>query len=200
MKLSRAKEPPGGWRYPVAEGVTLTAMNEERLITQIHEYRLRNNIPPGDIERDIDTYYCTNWPEACQKEPSDYLGPSAPASPSREPLVNRVTRWVTTLIARMPRGGYPLASTAEVASRSLICASCPANKNWRTGCLGCSSNVAALLIQLRALRRTPHDSLLLACTFGGWANESAVHLSPAELVLTDQQKSEMPNKCWRKAL
>ena len=200
MKLGRVKQPPGGWHFVMPDGTKLTAMNETLLTNQIHEYRIRNGIPPGDIERDIDTYYCTNYPDACQKEPSDYLGASAPSLPPREPLVNRVTRWVTMLIQRMPRGGYPLAPSAEVARRSLICASCPANKIWRTGCLGCSSNVASLLIQIRSLRRTPHDHLLLACNFGGWGNESAVHLSAGELQLTDRQKEELPDRCWRKAL
>jgi len=181
------------------DGTRLTAINEEKLIAQIHEYRLRNNIAPGDIERDIDTYYCTNWPDACQKEPSDYAGPLAPSSPPREPMLNRVTRWVTTLIAKMPRGGYPMESASEVDRRALICGGCPANKPWKSGCPGCSSNVSALLLQLRGLRRTPHDSMLLACSFGGWANESAVHLSVKELALTDSQAAEMPTKCWRKA-
>lgn len=200
MKLGRVKQPPGGWHFVMPDGTKLTAINEEKLIQQIHEYRIRNGIAPGDIERDIDTYYCTNWPDACQKEPSDYAGPSAPSSPPREPLVNRVTRWTTSLIARMPRGGYAMVPGAEATRRALICASCPANKVWRTGCIGCSSNVAALLMQLRGLRRTAHDGTLLACAFGGWGNEAAVHLSPSETAITDSQKSEMPEKCWRKAL
>ncbi len=100
----------------------------------------------------------------------------------------------------MPRGGYALAASAEVARRALICASCPANKPWRSGCPGCSSNVSALLIQVRGLRRTPYDDMLYACNFGGWGNESAVHLSAAELPLTDRQKDELPVRCWRKVL
>lgn len=199
MKLGRIKQPPGGWHFVMPDGTKLTAMNEERLVAQIHEYRIRNNIPPGDIERDIDDYYCLNWPEACHKEPSDYLGPSAPSGPTREPLVNRVTRWVTSLIARMPRGGFAVVASDEAARRALICASCPANKQWRSGCLGCSSNVAALLTQLKGLRRTPQDDYLMACTFGGWGNEAAVFMNAGELPLTDSQKAEMPDKCWRKA-
>ncbi len=198
MKLGRVKQPPGGWRYPVAEGVMLTAINEEKLTNQIHEYRIRNGIAPGDIERDIDTYYCTNWPEACQKEPSDYT-PAAPRAPAHEPPMNRLTRWVTSLISRMPRGGYPLVSAGEAARRALICASCPANRPWKSGCPGCSSNVSSLLLQLRALRRTPHDGLLFACTFGGWGNESAVHLAVDQTPITEAQRADMPEKCWRKA-
>lgn len=181
------------------DGTRLTAINEERLTNQIHEYRIRNNIPPGDIERDIDTYYCTNWPEACQKEPSDYLGPSAPSAPPREPMMNRVTRWVTSLISRTPRGGFAMVPAAEAARRALICASCPANKPWRPqGCPGCSSNVAALLLQVRGLRRTPHDGMLYACNFGGWGNEAAVHFQFPETALTAAQVAELPDKCWRK--
>lgn len=201
MKLGRVKQPPGGWHFTVAPGVELRAMTETLLINQIHEYRLRNNIPPGDIERDIDTYYCTQWPEACQKEAADYAPHlSLPKDPPREPLLNRVTRWVTTLISRMPRGGYQMENAAVTNSRALICAGCPGNAPWRSGCLGCSSNVATLLLQVRGLRKTPHDGLLYACNFGGWANESAVHLSEKELQLTDAQKADLPARCWRKVL
>lgn len=200
MKLGRIKQPPGGWHFPVAAGVRLTAINEAALIEQIHEYRLRNNLPPGDIERDIDEYYCTNWPSACQKESRDY-GPalSGPRDAPREPLVNRVTRWVTTLINRQPRGGYPLVGGPEVSRRAVICAGCPGNKAWKTGCPGCTNNVSVLLLQVRALRKTNHDGQLFACNFGGWANETAVHLPMDQMELTDAQKAEMPARCWRLA-
>lgn len=173
-------------------------MNESLLIQQIHEYRIRNNIPPGDIERDIDNYYCTEYPSACQKEASDYNPALARTSePAREPMVNRVTRWVTTLISRMPRGGYTLAATTDVNRRGMVCSGCPMNMPWRTGCPGCTSNVSALLLQVRQLRRTPHDAALYGCKVGGWANESAIHMGAAELPLTDGQKADLPVRCWR---
>ncbi len=200
MKLGRIKQPPGGWHYPVAPGVELKAMSETILIQQIHEYRLRNNIPPGDIERDIDIFYCTKYPEACQKEAKDYaphLG--LPKDPPREPLLNRVTRWVTTLFARQPRGGFKLEDAKTATSRALICAGCPGNKPWRSGCLGCSSNVATLLLQIRQLRKTPQDSLLYACNFAGWGNDAAVHMPVDELNLTADQIADLPSRCWRKA-
>lgn len=176
-------------------------MTEALLIQQIHEYRLRNNIPPGDIERDIDQYYCTKYPEACQKEAADYAPEKGlPKDPPREPLVNRVTRWVTTLVTRMPRGGFQMESAQVAASRALICAGCPGNKPWRTGCLGCSSNVATLLLQVRSLRKTPQDALLYACNFAGWGNEAAVHMPVAQLQLGDSQIADLPERCWRKKL
>lgn len=201
MKLGRIKQPPHGWHFPVAEGVMLRAMNEDILTSQINEYRMRNNIPPGDIERDIDEYYCSKWPESCQKEAADYApGLGLPRDPPKESLVKRVSRWVTNLISRMPRGGFSMVSTQTAANRAMVCAGCPGNKPWRTGCLGCSSNVATLLLQIRSLRKTPHDSLLFACNFGGWGNEAAVHMEADQLPLTDMQKKDLPERCWRKGL
>ena len=105
MKLNRGKQPPNGWHFKVAEGVVLHAVNEEELIKQIFEYRLRNNIPVGDIERDIDAYYCARWPTACHKEPIDHSPDTAPRAPLSETLLNRVSRWAAALIHAQPKGG-----------------------------------------------------------------------------------------------
>ena len=74
MRLNRHRIPPGGWHYQVPDGPRLEAPTEEKLIKLIFEYRLRNGQSPGDPSADIDTYYCGRWPEACDKEVSDYPG------------------------------------------------------------------------------------------------------------------------------
>lgn len=201
MKLRQGRIPPGGWHFEVAPGVELKASLETQLVTQIHEYRIRNNIPPGDIERDLDKFYCSNWPEFCDKEPHEYdknLGRTLSAP--REAMVHRVTRWITTLVSRMPRGGFPMVAASTAVDRAMICQGCVSNIPWRTGCPGCTSNVSALLVQSRQLRRTPHDQALQSCAVGGWANETAVHMNASELTVTDQQKADLPNRCWRKSL
>ena len=199
MKLNRAKTPPGLWHFPVADGVTLHAINEEKLTAQIYEYRIRNGLPLGNIEIDLDNYYCTRWPEACHKEARDYLPfKGLPGDPPREPMVNRIGRWVSSLIQRMPRGGYALVSTTEAARRANICAGCQFNQPWQLGCPGCTNNTKALCAQVKSLRSTPQDSILFACLHGGWCNDAAVYLSAGELPVHD--KAVLPPQCWRKAL
>lgn len=202
MKLSRGKVPPAAngvhWHFPVTPQQTLEANTEEELIKLIFEYRLRNNLPPGDPERDIDAHYCANWPSACQKEPSDYGKGGTPA-PTRESLLNRVTRWAAYLAQKMPRGGFNLVNAAEVERRAFICFACPKNVPWKVGCQGCSSATSTLLVQLRQLRTSSRQGNLLCCQVIGQENATAVHLELKELPITEEQQTQLPQNCWRKA-
>lgn len=197
MKVGRGKIPPNGWHFEVAPGVKLEAINEEELIKQIFEYRLRNNMPAGDIERDIDNYYCSRWPQACHKEPSDWA-PGTESAPPAEPLLNRVARWVATLLHHQPKGGYPLISADEANKRSLICVGCPKNQPWRVGCTGCSSSTATLLAQMRKLQAVKNQGNLMGCGVCGWDNSTAAWMPKETLMLTSDQEAALPDRCWRK--
>lgn len=202
MKLSRGKVPPAvdgvHWHYPVTPTQMLKANTEADLLQLIFEYRMRNNLPPGDPERDIDKYYCENWPSACQKEPSDY-GMAGAATVMRESLLNRVTRWAAYLAQKMPRGGFSLVPAAEVERRGMICFACPKNVPWKVGCQGCSSATSTLLMQLRQLRTSTRQGNLLSCQVIGQDNATAVHLEQKDLPVTDEQRSQLPANCWRKS-
>lgn len=200
MKISRGKVPPNGWHFEVAQGVRLEAINEELLIKQIFEYRLRNNIPIGDIERDIDNYYCTRWPESCHKEASDWAPETHAAVTIAESLLNRVSRWASYLAYRQPKGGYTLVSAAEAQVRGSFCVGCPKNQAWRVGCRGCSNSTAILLTQMRKLQASKYHGDLSGCTCLGWDNQTAVWLPVDAMPISDQQKSELPERCWRKVL
>ena len=199
MKLGRGRVPPGGWHFVVASNVKLEAINEETLVKQIFEYRLRNNLPVGDIERDIDDYYCRLWPEACQKEPKDFDNSSNASSPSSEPLLNRVTRWAAMMIHGQSKGGYTMLSVDEANKRADVCVGCPCNQPWRVGCSGCSSSTATVLAQLRKLQSTRQQGNLMACSVGGWDNATAAFIPKEALGLTEDQLQSLPDRCWRKS-
>lgn len=200
MKISRRKVPPNGWHFEVDSGVRLEAVNEEALTKQIFEYRLRHDIPVGDIERDLDDYYCGKWPEACHNEPVDDQPGTGPRSPSAEPLLNRVTRWASLLLSRLPRGGWTLVNNDEAARRGLICVGCPKNQPWRGGCAGCSQSTATVLAQLRQLRTSKQQGNLMGCGVCGWANDVAVFMPTEALELSEDQRAALPDRCWRKAM
>lgn len=198
MRLGTGREPPTGWNYvQEPSGDRLEAVNKIELIKRIFEYRLRNNIPIGDLEKDIDIYYCTRWPQACHKEPHEYNAEASPPPP-REALVHRVARWASILLNRMPRGGYELVKPEEAQSRAKVCMNCPKNLPWRVGCVSCSSSTAALLAQLRRLNKTQQDGLLYACQVGGWENSTSVWVNRDQLELTPDQFSSLPPRCWRR--
>lgn len=197
MKVTRGRIPPGGWHFVLEDGSRIDAATEELLIRLIFEHRMRMGIAVGDITRDIDDYYCSKWPEHCQKEPHEYANVNIPRQPSDESLLNRVARWASILSRQMPKGGYGLVSEQEATKRAAICIGCPRNTAWRTGCPGCSSATASLLASLRNLRHLGCDGRLYACKVIGWDNATAVHLEKKE-PLTENQKQTVCEKCWAK--
>lgn len=200
MKIGRGKVPPNGWHFQVAPGIMLEAINEEELVKQIFEYRLRHNIPVGDIERDIDDYYCSRWPKVCHKEPKDWenIPKTASAAPS-ESLMHRVTRWAAMMVHGQPKGGFSLVSAEEANRRAGICVGCPRNQPWRTGCSGCSSSSATVLAQIRKLQTVKQQGELVGCRVAGWDNATACWMPLNALPLTESQIQELPDRCWRKA-
>ena len=201
MKLNRGKIPPGNgglWFYDVPPTPRLEANNEPALTKLIFEYRLRNNLPIGDIERDIDSFYCERFPSACNKEPSDYFPATGQPAPPRESLLNRVSRWAAYMVTRMPRGGYQLVSQAEADRRNKICAICPKNVPWKNGCVGCSATTATLLTQLRQMKSSKQQGNLMACAVIGADNVTSVWMPLESLPLTDDQVRQLPKECWKK--
>lgn len=173
----------------------LRATTEQELTRLIFEYRLRNNQPIGDIERDLDDYYCKKWPNACNPEPSDFQ-PGGAKAPRSEALIDRITRWVTIMGRAMPRGGYRLVDKDIAEQRAVACHGCPNSKSWRGGCAGCSEAVATMLLSLRQMRKTSRDGNLLGCEELGFDCQTSVHLTTPEV--TDEQNARLPDRCWVK--
>ncbi len=199
VKLGRGKVPPGGWHYEKPPAIPrLEAGTEEALMKLLFEYKTRANLPIGDLEREIDDYYCEKYPSACFKEPSDYFPDKGQPAPPREPMLNRVTRWAAYMVTRMPRGGYELVSQAEADRRSPICGRCPKNVPWKNGCVGCSQTTSTLLMQLRKMRSSKQQGNLMACAVGGWDNITALWMPTDSLPLSEDQQKQLPKECWRK--
>lgn len=185
------------YHFPVGGGVVIHGNTLDKLIQNVFEYRIRNNIEPGNIEADIDAYYCAKWPTFCH---DDKAGVGLSATAQAKEMLNRVSRWISSLVHRMPRGGFLLVLASEAEERAIICAGCPRNGNWRSGCGGCDAATLQLLQQVKSLRKTSRDGNLGACQIGGWEMSSAVHLPSTCTPITDEQRAEMPANCWRKAL
>lgn len=184
------------WEFPVAAGVMLRAATEEELTRLIFEFRLRHGIAAGDIERELDLYYCTKWPNACHEEPSDRT-PGGAHLPPHESLATRIARWVTALAHAMPKGGYHLADKETAETRAASCHGCPKNVSWRGGCASCTQATSAILLSVRQMRKTSRDGNLLGCLVTGQENQTAVWL-PAPTAITADQNLQLPERCWMK--
>lgn len=195
MQVNSARTPPNGWHFLVDGGkITLTAHDKKTLIDRLFEFRLRAGESTGTEEADIDSYFCTKWPSACNKDPKDY-GHTHKQSLG-EQLLYRVSRWAAGLIDRMPRGGYTLVSKEEADRRAAICSSCSKNAIWRTGCRGCSGSTVSLLNQARRMQKSPMN--LLGCKVAGWDNASAIWLNAENLPISESLRQQLDEKCWRR--
>lgn len=199
MRLAKGRIPPSDgddkWHFPQGK-LVLRASGRDELTALIFQYRLNNNIEIGDIEREIDDFYCGKWPSFCHAEASD-VDATVPRQ-SEEPMLNRVSRWVSATVHKMPRGGYPLVTAVEAKARADICIACKKNTPWKGGCTGCSASTLQLLQHIKQHRKTDRDGNLNACAIGTWENGAAIHLPVEALSLTDQQKASLPQACWRK--
>lgn len=199
MRLSKGRSPPtdgkDAYHLPQPDGTVIHGKTLELLIRNVFEYRVRNNIDPGDIERDIDNYYCAKWPGFCAPEKNG-LGKSPKAA--AQDMLNRVSRWSSSIAHRMPRGGYPLVMLAEAEKRAAICSVCPKNGGWRSGCGGCDATTLQIVQALKQLKKTTKDGNLSACQIGGFENSAAAWLPVEALPISDGERAAMPAPCWRK--
>ena len=198
MKVSTGQIPPNGWHYPQGPGHTITADTYELLIEAIFTFRLRAGKPEGNIKKDVDRYYCQRWPQFCQTEPSDFGIKSGPETDKRDPMSKRVARFAARMSGNMPQGGYLLVPQFEANDRAAICAACPMNVPWKSGCSSCTASTANMLLQIRKLRNTPIDGKLLGCNVSGHENATAVHLPDVVMKITDPDiLAFLPEKCWK---
>lgn len=190
--------PPGGWRYPVSETVTIKALTPELLRTAIYEWRVQNSIAPGDIDADIDKFYCTQYPERCAPDAADNQWPAG-TSP-QDPMADRVLRWVVSMtdIRRVPQGGWSLASAKTAEARAEACAACHRNVDWPSNCAGCDNTVRAASAGVRSHRAQILPHTLRACQVFGWDCATAVHLAegPLGIPADDPRRAMTPPHCW----
>lgn len=196
-RLNRGRVPPGDgvatYHYPQG-AVVIHGNTREELVRNIFEYRMRNGLAIGDIEADVDAYYCAKWPGFCNdSEPGT-------GKPPRDVMLNRVTTWVAGAAQQMPRGGYEMTAADEAERRAAICTQCRKNTAWKVGCAGCSSVTSQLILAVKKNRKTSRDGSLMACEVGSWENGAAAHLPVTALPLHEALRAELPDECWRKAL
>ena len=197
LVLSTGRLPPtdgeSKWRYPQGS-VLLRADDKDGLRDQVFQFRLRNNIPIGDVEGDINRFYCNLWPRFCQEDGSGV----APAQ--QESWLGRISRWASQMVHQMPKGGYEMEPADVAEKRATICVNCRFNVGWRGGCSPCASQTVSVIQQIKQLKKTKRDGNLSACAIGGWENSAAAWLPVSVLTASEDAVNRMPVGCWRKTL
>lgn len=191
--------PPGGWHYPqeLSTGGThrIIGFSFEELLANMVEFRTRHlelcgghqNISIEAVRRDLKAYLCKHFRQNCGDSPGPQAGQPI-ARPSRPRPIDRAANW----LAERAKTPVNLVDLALATHRAEICAQCPLNIHWQTGCAPCNANVEVRIQQLKANQRTQWDSRLFLCRVFGHINSVAVWMtdtqSPPDLA--------PPPHCW----
>jgi hypothetical protein len=102
--------------------------------------------------------------------------------------INKASDWLAR-ISTMP---LEHVDAALAAQRAQICASCPQNVQWQTGCGPCNDNVNVRTQIAKGSLATPYDRNLFVCRIFGTHNAVAVWLK--DTFSNSDQKP--PPICW----
>lgn len=188
---------PGGWHYKIDERTQLNAPDFPRLVQMLADYRVNNMLPLGDPLGDLEEYICTTWPHMCHS-----AGPNAsvevkivalprPSHPGQLSLVDRMIKWLDKMSSGVSMDIIVLEP--EARRRADICASCPNNVKWKTGCGTCNDNIDRLSGIIRMGRRLIKNPRLKACSMTAMELKSAVWLRK-ERIASDAPS--LPSWCW----
>lgn len=191
---------PGGWHYQQAlstgQSVKITAFSFEELLSNMLDFRLRHldlcGAEKANIESvriDLKAYLCAHFKQNCAD--SQTYTPVVAQAHYRRPI-DRAGDWLAKIgNTRTEKVDYALAG-----SRAQICAQCPFNVKWQTGCTSCNDNIAIRIQNANGSLYTPYDKRLHTCRAYGWANAVAVWLVDP----MGAAEHEPPAMCWAKEL
>lgn len=191
--------PPGGWHFKVDERTRLASSDFPRLVQMLADYRVSNMLPLGDPLKDLEDYICTTWPHMCHK-----AGPNArvsievvslpkPDMSGAPTLVDQMIKWLDDMTAGVSMDNIVLEP--EARRRADICASCPNNVKWKTGCGTCNDNIERVSGIVRMGRRLLKNPRLKACGLTFMELKAAVWLRRERVVRED---ATLPDYCWAK--
>lgn len=180
--------PPGGWHYFDSDA-KLKGHSYEDLLKVVENYRAENHLTVGDVEGDINSYICSNWPNFCHGVDMVVVTSVHPES-AQQSLLNDITTWARNLLNSKTVNNLVSDELAE--ERAKICKGCQHNKNWRGGCASCISAADRISASVRNGRDTKSSTKLGGCSIMRHDNRSAIFFDKNKL----SQATSTPDYCW----
>jgi hypothetical protein len=192
---------PGGWHFPQVlssgQTVKIIGFSFEQLLENILDFRRRHldlcgaeNAAIEAVRRDLKDYLCAHFKQNC----ADAQGAGFPSRvgigvTNYQRPIDRAGNWLGTI------GNMALEKVdpALAAQRAHICASCPMNVKWQTGCAPCNENVEVRVQNAVGSAYTPYDRSLFMCRVHGWTNRVSVWLVNPPSNAGEQKP---PAVCW----
>ena len=183
--------PPSGWHF-IDGDARLNAGTYDKLLQVVENYRAENHLPSGDVEGDVNSFICGNWPTFCHGV--DMVSITSVNAPTRtSELMNDIQTWAKNILMSTKR--LPLVTDDLAEQRAKTCRSCPQNINWRAGCGSCINATDRLCANVRQARDTASTAVLGGCMKLRHDNRTAVFIDRDELQLT----TDLPDNCWLNA-
>lgn len=196
--------PPGNWHYQQAlstgQTVKIEAFSFEEILKNMLEFRRRHmdlcgaeNATIERVREDLKLYLCTHFKQNCADSPGAAYAATAPAgigvrTDYKRPI-DRAGAWIAEIgNKRTERVDYALAG-----HRAQICAQCPQNVRWATGCAPCNDNILVRIQQANGSLYTPLDKRLHMCRIYGHLNAVAIWLTDTH----STSEQEPPAHCWK---
>lgn len=182
--------PPGGYHFFEGD-VKLTASTLDKLYKTVESFRAENYLPSGDVEGDVNTYICGNWPNHCYGVDMVVVTSVNPLTRATE-LLNDITVWAKNML----HSQKPLQMVSDdlAEQRAKICLNCKYNVNWRSGCGACIVANDRLSASVRQARETASSKVLGGCSKMRHDNRSAIFFDREEFTPTN----DLPDNCWLK--
>lgn len=143
------------------------------------------------VRADLKDYFCKHFRQNCADSPT------SPALTARIGIgitnyvrpIDRAADW----LAQMAGHSIAKVDPALASHRAHICATCPQNVKWQSGCAPCNENVEVRIQNAIGSLYTPYDRSLFMCRVFGHVNRVAVWLTDTHS--TSEQQA--PAICWK---
>jgi len=204
---------PGGWQYKQKllsspqrpQYQLITGATYDQLLANVLAFRLHNleMVAAGTatkeiVDQDVQFWICGQFPNNCTGSRAQFTQLSQGRWPGktarvdyRRPLT-RIESWITTLTEAELKWVDHL--TAQ--SRAMICARCPLNQNWRTGCGSCNANAERRSALIRGAHTTGLEAKLKHCVAYGTLLDVSVWLVD-DYANVPKSKVRIPENCWK---
>lgn len=180
--------PPSGWHYFESD-VRLNGSNYDDLLKVVEHYRAENHLPSGDVEGDVNSYICSNWPTFCHGVDMVSITSVHPET-NTTALMNDIQTWAKNILhANKP---VQMVSDDLAEQRAKICRGCPQNVNWRGGCNSCIESTNRISASIRQGRDTASSEVLGGCMLQRHDNRSAIFIDRDEFY----KATNLPENCW----
>jgi hypothetical protein len=180
--------PPSGWHYFEGD-VRLSGNSYHDLLKVVEHYRAENNIAAGDVEGDVNSFICGNYPTFCHGvDMVSVVSVNAPTQTTE--LLNDIQTWAKNL--QRSNKNLLMVTEEEAERRAKICRGCVQNVNWRGGCNSCIAATERLSASVRQGRDTPSSEVLGGCLVQRHDNRTAIFFDADEL----PKATNLPENCW----